>query len=72
MPADEFTLAKIQAPKQEDLARYLEAQYSIKFSPKLMSGLSPAGWQYDPRCKQKLKALCNKLTTEIKVIEKEN
>ena len=24
MPADEFTLAKIQAPKQEDLARYLE------------------------------------------------
>ena len=24
MPADEFTLARIQAPKQEDLARYLE------------------------------------------------
>ncbi len=24
MPADEFTLAKIQAPKPEDLARYLE------------------------------------------------
>ena len=55
-----------------DLARYLEAQYSIKFSTKLMSGLSPAGWQYDTRCKRKLKALCDKLTTEIKVIEKEN
>ena len=24
MPADELTLAKIKAPKQEDLARYLE------------------------------------------------
>ena len=24
MPADEFTLAKVQVPKQEDLARYLE------------------------------------------------
>lgn len=24
MSADEFTLAKVQVPKQEDLARYLE------------------------------------------------
>lgn len=55
-----------------DLARYLEVRHGVKFSPKVMSGLSPAGWQYDQRCKRKLKTLCDKLTTEIKVIEKEN
>lgn len=53
-----------------DLSKYLEKLYKIKFSSRVMDGLTPDGWKYDTRCRLELKKLCDELSTKIIVIEK--
>ena len=63
---DDFTFSN-----SYELAQFLESQYNINFSNRIMAGLTPYGWTYDSRCRKELKVLCEKLNTKIKVIEKE-